>query len=170
MDTILDYLDEIDDILETSKPVPFSNNRVSVDKLRLTEILEEIRLNLPVEIDKAQRIVTDHERIIEDAKRKASIIIEDAKHEITKLADEHEIASLAYERAREIMDEAKIDARDMRHNAMAYADTLLERIEDSIRDAMTLMNQTNRGIDELFNSNIEIINQNRRELQENLKK
>jgi len=170
MDTILDYLDEIDDILESSKAVPFSNNRISIDKMRLTEILEEIRLNLPVEIDRAQRIVTDHERIVEDAKRKAALIIEDARTEIIKLADEHEIAVMAYERAREIIDEARKDAKDMRQNAMEYADGILERIEDAIRDATTMMNQTTRGIDEMFSGNLDVIHQNRKELQENINK
>jgi len=170
MDTILDYLDEIDDILESSKAVPFSNNRISIDKIRLSEILEEIRLNLPVEIDKAQRIVTDHERIVEDAKRRAANIIEDARVEITRMADEHEIANLAYERAREIVEESKSDAKDMRLNAMEYADGILERIEDAIRDAATMMNQATRGIDELLNNNLDLINQNRKELQENIKR
>lgn len=169
MDTILDYLDEIDDILENSKPVPFSN-RVSIDKARLSELLEEIRLNLPVEIDKAQRIVTDHERIVEDARRKASLVIDDARQEINKRANEHEITALATEHAREIIDDAKKDAKEMRQNAMEYADEILEKVENTLRKAMSLMNQSTRNIDELFNDNLELINQNRKELQENTKK
>lgn len=169
MDTILDYLDEIDDILENSKPVPFSN-KVSVDKVRLSSILEDIRLNLPVEIDKAQRIVNDHERIVEDAKRKSSMIIDEARQEISKRANEHEITELANERAREITDEAKKDAKEMRQNAMEYADSILEKVEDTLRSAMAILNQTTRGIDDLINNNLDLINKNRIELQENTKK
>lgn len=170
IDTILDYLDEIDDVLENSKAVPFSNNRVAVDRIRLTEILEDIRLNLPGEIEKAQRIVTDHERIVEDARRKAAGIIEDARLETSKLADEHEIAEMAYRRADQIINAAQRDAREIRQNAIGYADGLLQKAEDAVRDAMTLMNQATRNIDELFHSNLEIISQNRNELQENLRK
>ncbi|MDR1688642.1 MAG: hypothetical protein LBS21_08540 [Clostridiales bacterium] len=169
MDTILDFLDEIDDILEGSKPVPFSN-KVSIEKVRLTDILEEIRLNLPVEIDKAQKIVTDHERIVDDAKRKAQMIIEDAREEIMRQADEHEISKMAYDRAREIVDEARRDAKEIRQNAMEYADGILEKVEDSIRKSMTMMNQSTRAIDELFNDNLDLISNNRSELQVSTKK
>lgn len=155
-------------MLESSKAVPFSGNRVSIDKGHLTEIIEQIRMNLPIEIEKAQRIVTDHERIVEDARRKAAGIIEDAKAEVSKLADEHKIAELAYIRADEIENEAKNYAWEMRHSAITYADGMLQKVEDTIRDAMSLMNQTNRKIDELFHENLEIISQNRNELRENL--
>lgn len=169
MDTILDYLDAIEEIIESGRPVHFSN-RISIDSLRLTEILQEIRLNLPAEIDRAQKIVQDHERIVEDAKRKRYMLLEDAQAEANALADEHEIYKMACERGEEIIENAKRDAKEMRQNAVEYADEILEKVEKSIREAMQNMNKTTRSIDELFNNNLELIYSNRQELQVNTKR
>jgi vacuolar-type H+-ATPase subunit H len=166
MDTILDYLDEIEEMLDKSKPVPFSN-RVSIDRDKFIDIIEEIRLNLPIEIDKAQKIVSDHERIVGDARNKAGIILEEARLEAGKLADEHEVYKQALEQANEVIEKSKKDSREMRINAMEYADEILAKAEATLRDSMAAVNQSTRAIDDLFNNTLEIIYTNRQELRGN---
>lgn len=46
METVLDLLNELEETLDNSRAVPFSN-RVSVDKEELYEIITEIRMKLP---------------------------------------------------------------------------------------------------------------------------
>jgi len=166
METILDFLDEMDEILDTSRPVPFSN-KVSVDRDRLLDIIERIRLNLPTEIDKAQKIVYDYERIIGEARNKSTIIVDEARTEAEKRADEHEVYRIATQQAEEIINKSKKEANDIRQNVMEYADEILAKAEATLREVMTSVNQGTRAIDDLFNNTLDIIYDNRQELRGN---
>ena len=163
METIFDFLDEMEEILDHSKPVPFTN-RVSVDRERLFDIIERIRLNLPMEIDKAQKIVADHERILADARGKSSIIVDEARHEAVKLADEHEVYKQAVQHGNEIIEKSKREAFEIRQNAMQYTDDILAQTETSLREVMTSVSQGTRAIDDLLNKTLDIIYDNRQEL------
>jgi len=166
METILDFLDEMEEILDASRPVPFSN-KVSVDRERLFDIIERIRLNLPTEIDKAQKIVYDYERIINEARNKSDIIVGEARSEAEKRADEHEVYKIAVLQANEIIDQSKKEANEIRQNVMEYADEILAKAEGTLREVMTSVNQGTRAIDDLFNNTLDIIYENRQELRGN---
>jgi len=166
METILDFLDEMEEILDHGKPVPFTN-RVSIDRDRIFDIIERIRLNLPIEIDKAQKIVSDHERIIADARSKSGVIVDEARLEADKLADDHEVYRLAVQQANELIDKTKKEANDIRQNVMEYADDILAKAETTVRDVMASVGQGTRAIDDLFNKTLDIIYDNRQELRGN---
>ena len=166
MNTVIDYLDELEEILDKCKPVPFSN-RVSVDREKLNEVILDIRYNLPNEIERAQKIVADYERILADARSKSGVILEEARLEAAKLADEHEVYKQAVQQAEETVEKGKKDARDMRLNAMEYADSILEKAEETLRDAMASVNQGTRAVDNFFNETLEVIFANRQELRGN---
>ena len=169
METILDFLDEMEEILDTSKPVPFTN-KVSVDRERLFDIIERIRLNLPTEIDKAQKIVYDYERIINEARNKSDIIVDEARTEAEKRADEHEVYKIAVQQANEVVEKSQKEANDIRQNVMEYADEILAKAENTLREVMTSVNQGTRAIDDLFNNTLDIIYDNRQELRGNKNK
>ena len=46
MDSVLQLLDELEEIMDSSRAVPFSN-KVSVDKEEIYDIISEIRMKLP---------------------------------------------------------------------------------------------------------------------------
>ena len=166
METILDFLDEMEEIIDQAKSVPFTN-RISIDRERLFDVIEKIRLNLPIEIDKAQKIVADYERILADARGKSDIIVDEARHEADKRADEHEVYKIAVQRAEEMIDKSNKEANDIRQNVMEYADEILAKTENTVRDVMTSVNQGTRAIDDLFNKTLDIIYENRQELRGN---
>ena len=49
MDTVMKLLDEIEEVLDQSRAVPFSS-KVNVDKEEIYDIIAEIRTRLPNEI------------------------------------------------------------------------------------------------------------------------
>jgi len=163
METILDFLDEMEEIIDQAKSVPFTN-RISIDRERLFDVIERIRLNLPIEIDKAQKIVADHERILADARGKSEIIVDEARLEAEKRADDHEVYKIAAVQADALIDKTKKEANEMRQNVMEYADEILAKAENTLRDVMATVNQGTRAIDDLFNKTLDIIYDNRQEL------
>jgi len=166
METILDFLDEMEEIIEQAKTVPFTN-KISIDRERLFDVIEKIRLNLPIEIDKAQKIVADYERILADARGKSEVIVDEARHEAEKRADDHEVYRIAVQQADELIEKGKREANEIRQNVMEYADDILAKAENTVRDVMSSVNQGTRAIDDLFNKTLDIIYENRQELRGN---
>jgi len=163
MESLLDYLEMLEDLIEGSKTMPFSN-KVSLDKEQIFDIIADMRLNLPNEIRHAQKIIEDHDRIINDAKNKAAQILKEAEHNAQEMADEHEIYKQALEQSRDLMDETKKAARDMRLSAIDYADEILLKTENAIRESMSSMNLQYRAIEDSFSETIEVLYSNRQEL------
>jgi len=163
MESLSDYLDAIEDILDGSKAVPFSN-KVSVEKDRIFDIIGEIRLNLPSEIRHAQRIIDDHDKIINDAKNKAQNILKEAEAEAVSLTNNHEIFKRANEQATEYLEETKKNARDMRLGAVDYTDDILDKSENMIRETMQNMEQQYKYMAEYFNQTMDVLYENRQQL------
>ena len=168
MDSLQDYLDEIEDLLDQSKSVPFSN-RVSVDRERIFELIGEIRMNLPSEINQAQRIIDDHDRIVNEAKTKGAGILRDYENEAKTLVNSHEIFKRANEQANEFIEETKQNAREMKLGAVDYADDVLEKSESMIREAMENIEQQYKYLMDFFNETLEVLYENRQQLRGNLR-
>ena len=64
--TVLDLLDEIEEIVETSSAVPLTN-KIMVDGNELREIVKEIRQSLPDDVQQAKWI-KEQKNNIEDRK------------------------------------------------------------------------------------------------------
>ena len=163
MDSLLDYLDQIEDILDAGKSVPFSN-KVSLEKERVYDVMREIRLSLPKEIRCAQKIIEDHDKIVADARTKAGSILEEAEEDAKILTNEHEIFRRANEQATDIIEESKKNARDLRLNAMDYADELLEKTEGMIRETMENMDNQFKMVNNYLSETIDVLYENRQAL------
>ena len=165
MESLLGYIEELEDLLENGKANVLSK-RISVDRDKIYEILSEIRLNLPNEMRQAQRIVDDHERIIEEAKSKAMTVIREAEIQAAELINEHAVTKAAEEQAREIMDEAKKQARDMRVSAYTYADEILATVEDAVRGTLNDFNKRSHDTEGYLGNILEVLYENRQVLRD----
>jgi len=163
MDSLLDYLDQIEDILDASKSVPFSN-KISVEKERVYDVMNEIRLNLPTEIRHAQRIIEDHDKIIADARVKAAGILKEAEEEAKLLTNEHEIFRRANEQATDLIEESKKNAREMRIGAVDYTDEILEKTEGMIKEAMENIDEQFRLVNNYLAQTVDVLYENRKSL------
>lgn len=167
---IEDLLSQMEDILEGARTVPFSS-KVQVDKHTIYDIIDDLRpviddisKDLPNEIVQAKRVITDSDKIINDARNKASMVIKSAESEVVKMTAEHEITKLANEQASQIVEEGKRSARELRLNAMEYADEILEKTEAIIREAMDSFIRRSRDVEEFFGDTVDTIYDNRQEL------
>ncbi|MCL2618435.1 MAG: ATPase [Defluviitaleaceae bacterium] len=167
MESLQDYLEMLEDLIEGSKTMPFSN-KVSLDKEQIFDIINDMRLNLPNEIRQAQKIIDDHDRILGDARHKAAQIVNEAEHRAQEMADEHEIYKLAVEQSKELMDDTKRTTREMRNSTVDYADDLLLKTENAIRESMNSMTLQYRAIEDSFSETIEVLYANRQELRESV--
>lgn len=135
---ILSVLETLEDLVEKSLTVPFSG-RCLVDKEEILEIIKEVRLKLPDDIKQAKWVKEERQRILLEAQKEANTILKDAEGKIASLVDEHEITKKAYEQANEIISNAQKNAREIRLGTKDYADSVLNKVEEILRDTMEVI-------------------------------
>ena len=124
----LELINELEDLIDKGVPVPFTG-RCLLDKDELLELIQEIKLKLPTDLEQAKWIKAERENIINDAKKEAEEIIKTANDKLIALIDENEITKQAAEKANSIVERANADAKTTQDASYQYADKLLENVE-----------------------------------------
>ncbi|MGI6205667.1 MAG: hypothetical protein ACOYJI_03400 [Anaerovoracaceae bacterium] len=130
---IIDLLQEIEDILNTSGNFPLSS-KVIVDPDEILEILHEIKDELPKEIQQAQWIKDERQRILDDAKAEYDRTISIAKEKADQLVEQDDITIRAKKRADEIMRVTEQNVRELKTGTFDYIDQVLASFQDKIND------------------------------------
>ena len=149
---IFTLLETLEDILERSKGIPFTDKGI-VEKEEILEIIKEIRLKLPDELKQAKWIKEERGRILQEAEKEANDIVKEAENRIIAMIDEHEITRKAYEQKAEIIETANEMSREITKGTNEYADNILAKLESQV-------NEINTKIIEI----VQIIQNNRKEL------
>ncbi|MBE5870868.1 MAG: ATP synthase F0 subunit B [Lachnospiraceae bacterium] len=134
-------IDEIEEFIEQCPYAKFSNDVIRVNKEELQELLRELRMKTPDEIKRYQKIISQKEAILKDAREKAQQMVNEAAAQTSELMSEHEIVQQAYARAnqivalatnqaQEILDNATRDANAMKEAAVQYTDDILGNVEN----------------------------------------
>ncbi len=139
---IFTLLETLEDMLDRSKSVPFSDKCI-VDKEEILEIIKEIRLKLPDELKQAKWVKEERQRILVEAQNEADEIIKEAENRIISMIDEHEITRKAYEKKVEIIETANEMSREITKGTKDYADNVLSGIEVALEEALKVI-QNNR--------------------------
>ncbi|MBQ3889163.1 MAG: hypothetical protein II738_05395 [Clostridia bacterium] len=121
-------LNDIDQIIEEAKSVPFSSKRM-VDAEEISQMIEEIRLNMPVEITQAKKIAQERRDILNEAEANAEEIIAKARERANLMIEEHQITKEARENAMNIMQQANNEASATLNKAKAEAREVTEKAE-----------------------------------------
>ena len=142
---IFTLLETLEDIMEKSRNVPFSNKCI-VDKEEILEIIKEIRLKLPDEIKQAKWVKEERQRILVEAKNEENDIIKEAENRIISMIDEHEITRKAYEKKVEIIETANEMSREIKSGTEEYADGVLAGIEVALEDALKVIKNNRKEL------------------------
>ena len=168
-------IDEIEEYIDGCKYQPLSNSKIIVNKEEIDELLRELRMKTPDEIKRYQKIISNKEAILSDARAKAEALINDATMHTNELINEHEIMQQAYsqandvvkmatQQAQEILDNATIEANNMRQAAMQYTDDILANVENLISQAMRTTTDHYESFFGALNHYSDVVNANRIEL------
>ena len=158
MSRIEQIIDELEDYVESCKYQTFSTSNVVVNKEEILELLSELRENVPDEIRQYQKIISNQEAILSEAKTQANSIVKEANKMTEQLVDD------ANTQANSILDQAHNEANHIRSSAIQYTDDMLKSIQ-------TIMSHSMDGAKSRFDqfmssmqSNFDTITQNRNEL------
>jgi cell division septum initiation protein DivIVA len=137
---ILNLLERIEDIIEEASKFPLSN-KVMIDKEEILEVINEIRLKMPDEINRASWVAKERQRILNEAQSEADELIEKVKEQQKYLIEENEITKQAQKQANQLIEEAERKATDMKIGAYNYSDDILSKLQEKIREINGIIEQ-----------------------------
>ena len=172
---IEEIITELEDYMDTCRPQTFSATKIIVEKARVDELLEELRQRTPDEIKRYQRIVSNREAILADARAQAEQMIAEATEQTKELVNEHEIMQQAYKKANEvidsataqaqqIVDEATREAEQIRAGGISYVEDMLRSMDALISHTIENSTQRHNGYISSLTNTSEIIRSNLAEL------
>lgn len=147
MSRIEQLIGEIEEYIDSCKFSPLSNTKIQVNKEELEELLVELRMRIPDEIKKYQKIISNQDAIISEAKTQADTILAQATEQTNELVNEHEIMQRAYSTANQVVEDAQIqaqsiieaainDANNIRQGAIQYTDDMLRNLQSIVLGTM----------------------------------
>lgn len=142
---ILYLVDRLEEVVKGSKRVPFSGVRL-VNESRIWPLLDQMRISIPDEVRRAERIIREKDRTMAQAHEEAERIIALARSEAAQLTAEHTIAKAAEERATTLRKQAERGAESIRAGADQYAFDVLCRLEQELKRALTVIENGIRTI------------------------
>lgn len=160
---------------EDGKMTAFSSTRVSLQKDRLYELLEELEAQIPEEVKRYQKVINNRDGIIKDAEAKAKQILEDAKKEKENIVSGSDIVREAYAKANEIVSEASAQAEKMlidahndsdqiRTGALAYTEDMLDSLENLIGSVYDTTNKQFAALSDNLGQYLNTVIANKKEL------
>jgi hypothetical protein len=157
---VLDLLDELDEIVETASGVPFVKKLV-VDGAEIQDIIREIRVALPDEIQQAQWIQEQRRNILEEGKKEYELIIQDAKQQAEILVDTNEIMMRAKAAAKELTAQTEANIKQLKLDTYDYIDKILFEFQEKMEqlnaayfgDMFTSVQRTFEGINRTVQEN-----------------
>ena len=117
---VMELIDQLYTMVSEAWGVPLGNEKCIVERDQVLEILDEIKTAMPVELSEAKRLVSARDEFINNAKREAEGIRNQAEERARALVDDQEIVRIAKARSNEMLasTQAKADALRRASSAM----------------------------------------------------
>ena len=139
---ILHLVDRLEELFNQSRPLPFTHN-VIVNEDRMLDIIDQMRISIPDEVKKAQQVFSQRDRVLAQAQEEAGRKLTLAQEKADQLMEKDFIVQDAQKRATVIIEQAQIEAENIRVGADQYAMDKLAELERSVQ---SLMNQIRNGM------------------------
>lgn len=131
-------VDRLEQTLNESYRFPMSAYLL-VHEDRIFNIVDQMRVSVPEEIKRANRIESEKDRILAQAKEEAERIRELAKNEAEELIQRDSIMSSSQQRADNIIERARRDAEALRLDADAYVVEVLAKLEEDLLRSLSVV-------------------------------
>lgn len=130
---VFDLLQEIEEILDSAGGFPLTG-KVIVDPDDISDILKEIKRELPEEFREAQWLSSQRERIIADAEAEYERIVKSAAEKADQMVEKDDITLRAKKRADEIMQETEESILSFKQNSFDYVQGLFDSFQKKLNE------------------------------------
>ena len=134
---VMELIEELYGMVSEAWSVPLGNDKCIVEREKILEILDDIKTALPVELAEAKRLVSARNEFINNAKREAEGIRNQAEERARQLVDEQEIVRIARAKSSELMAETEAKVNQLRQASAQFCSQSLQDTEAAISAALT---------------------------------
>lgn len=139
---ILHLVDRLEELFNESRPIPLTHN-VIVDEDRFLDIIDQMRISIPEEVKKAQQVYSQKDRILAQAQEEVNRTLTLAREKADQLVEKDAIAQDAQRRSGQILEQARMEAENVKAGAEQYSMDALMNLEVELE---RLLNQVRNGI------------------------
>jgi cell division septum initiation protein DivIVA len=136
-------VDRLEDLVDEGRHMPMSKYTL-IDEERALEIIDQMRISIPEEIEKAARILAQRDRVLSQAHEEAARIVQNAREKSDRLIEDDVNVQAARSHAANVIEQARQDAEQITREADAYALRVFETLKGRLGK---LMNDIDLSID-----------------------
>ncbi|HAL61704.1 MAG TPA: ATPase [Chloroflexi bacterium] len=142
---IVYLIDRLESLINEAKRLPLTSG-VIVNQDEFLKIIDQMRINIPLEIREARRLKEERKEVIARAQAEAEKIVAEAKGQVDGLLTDEELLKAAREESAKIIEQARREAEKIRKGADEYAIEVLGQLQDQL---MALQTTIQNGLDYL---------------------
>lgn len=139
-------VDRLEDLIDEGRHMPFSKFTM-IDEERALELIDQMRISIPEEIEKASRVLAQRDRILAQANEEAARIVKLAREKGEQMIDREPTVQAAQGRAVNLIEQARNEAEGVMSEADQYVLEVLVRLEQNLvkalREVRAGMNEVN---------------------------
>ena len=148
---VSNILDEIENLVVDEKHIVFTNKSI-IEEPDLVRLIDDLRNELPLELQQAEQVMQDKEAILTEAREEAERIVNQAKEYANHLVDESEVVKQSQEKAALIMEQTKAQeqeilntaystAQQLRTDSSQYANQVFDHLIVNVGNALQVLQQ-----------------------------
>jgi cell division septum initiation protein DivIVA len=145
-------VDRLEDLIDEGRHVPFSKFTM-IDEERALEIIDQMRISIPEEIEKAARVLAQRDRILAQANEEAARLVQLARERGDQMVDREAMVQAAQSRAANIIEAARQEAEGITEDADGYVMDTLSSLEQQLTK---ILNIVRNGISEVSNKEAQL--------------
>lgn len=162
--TVLDLLEEIEDIVDKAPGVPLTG-KVMVDADELRTIVMDIRKSLPDDVHQAQWVKEEKDRILQEARAEYERLIKEAQKQADYLVDTNDITVRAHKASEEIIQNAQNYSKELKMRTYDYMDKILFDMENKMDEfSMKLFGEMYGQLEKQMSNLNDVLKNNREEI------
>lgn len=144
-------VDRLEDLIDEGRHMPFSKYTM-IDEERALELIDQMRISIPEEIEKSSRILSTRDRILAQANEEGARVVQIARKKGEEMLDQEVSVQAAHNRAANIIEQARLEAENIIADADKYVLDELARLEQHLIKTLTVVRN---GMVELSNNRAE---------------
>jgi len=138
-------VDRLEEVLNESTHIPLSAFLL-VNEDRIYSIIDQMRVAIPEEVKRANRVEAEKDRLLAQAQEEAERIRELAKQEAAELVKRDAIMVAAQQRADNILERSRRDADVLRSDADVYVIEVLTKLEEDLLRSLAVVRNGMRKV------------------------
>jgi vacuolar-type H+-ATPase subunit H len=128
-------VDRLEDLIDEGRHIPFSKYTM-IDEERALEIIDQMRISIPEEIEKATKVLAKRENVLAQANEEAARVLSQAREQSAQVVDQEVTVQQARARAQQILEIAKQEAANITAEADNYVADVLARLEQTLQKSL----------------------------------